>query len=249
MKISIIIPTCNEEKFIKKLVHYLNGIDTFGFSREIIVVDAMSADRTVNLAKEAGAIVLQSKLRARSVQLNLGAEAAAGDVYYFLHADTFPPASLLEDVRKAIDEGFEAGCYQLSFDNPHWFLKFNAWFSKFDLNVFRYGDQSLFVTRSAFQQVMGYDQKLKILEDNEIIVRLKKQVRFKLLNKVVVTSSRKYIQHGVFRLQFSYYLIYFLYKLGGSQDFLLRMYRFLVGKSWCSPVGIAFGFFAKFSLV
>ena len=249
MKISIIIPTCNEEKSIKKQVHYLNGIDTFGFPREIIVVDAMSADRTVSFAKEAGAIVLQSKLRARSVQLNLGAGAATGDVYYFLHADTLPPASLFEDLRKAIDEGFEAGCYQLSFDESHWFLKFNAWFSRFNCNAFRYGDQSLFVTKPIFQQVMGYDQELRILEDNEIIARLKKRVKFKLLNKVVVTSSRKYMRHGVFRLQFSYYLIYFLYKLGGSQDFLLRTYRFLVGKSWCCPVGIAFGFFAKFSWV
>lgn len=232
MKISIIIPTCNEGKFVKKLLHYLNGLDTVGFSSEIIVVDGMSADQTVNLAKEAGAIVLQSRVRARSVQLNLGAEMATGEVYYFLHADTFPPPSLFADLQQAIREDFKAGCYQLSFDHSHWFLKFNAWFSRFNFNAFRYGDQSLFVTSTAFRKITGYNGTLKILEDNDIITRLKKQVKFKLINKVVLTSSRKYMEHGVFRLQFSYYLLYLLYKLGGSQNFLIRTYRFLVGKSW-----------------
>ena len=232
MKISIIIPAYNEEKFIKKLISYLGSLDTCGFSREIIVVDGLSADHTVSHAKDAGAIVLQSKSRCRSIQLNQGTEVATGDVYYFLHADTFPPRSLFSDLHQAIGENFEAGCYRLSFDQSHWFLRLNAWFSRFDFNAFRYGDQSLFVTRAAFQQITGYNKTLKILEDNDIITRLRKRVRFKLLDKVVVTSSRKYLEHGVFRLQFSYYLLYFLYKLGGSQDFLLKIYRFLMGKPW-----------------
>lgn len=242
MKISIIIPARNEERFIQKLIGYLNGLETGGFSKEIIVVDGMSTDRTVHLAKDAGAIVLQPKLKGRSTQLNLGAETATGDIYYFLHADTFPPASLFYDLQEAIQANFEAGCYQLSFDSSHWFLKLNAWFSRFNLNAFRYGDQSLFVTKMAFEHIAGYDREMKILEDNEVITRLKKYVRFKLINKVVVTSSRKYMEHGVFRLQFSYYLIYMLYKLGGSQHFLLKIYRFLLGKPWTLLPVVAYCF-------
>ena len=232
MKISIIIPAYNEEKLIRKLIFYLNGLETGGVYKEIIVVDGISTDETVNLAKAAGAVVIPSKLRSRSKQLNLGAEVATGDVYYFLHADTLPPPSLFKDLQEAIRGDFQAGCYRLSFDHPHWFLKLNAWFSRFNLNAFRYGDQSLFVTKAAFRQITGYNHEMSIMEDNEIITRLKRQHGFKLFNKVVVTSSRKYLENGVFRLQFSYYLLYLLYKLGGSQHFLLKTYRFLTGKSW-----------------
>ena len=232
MKISIIIPAYNEEKLIRKLIFYLNGLETGGVYKEIIVVDGISTDETVNLAKAAGAVVIPSKLRSRSKQLNLGAEVATGEVYYFLHADNLPPPSLFKDLQEAIHGDFQAGCYRLSFDHPHWFLKLNAWFSRFNLNAFRYGDQSLFVTKAAFKQITGYNHEMSIMEDNEIITRLKRQYRFKLFNKVVVTSSRKYLENGVFRLQFSYYLLYLLYKLGGSQHFLLKTYRFLTGKSW-----------------
>ncbi|MDN5212663.1 TIGR04283 family arsenosugar biosynthesis glycosyltransferase [Fulvivirgaceae bacterium BMA12] len=234
MKISIIIPTCNEEGFIQSLLRYLNGLDAHGLLREIIVVDGSSTDRTVAHAKLAGAIVLSSDIRSRAVQLNLGAEMATGDVYYFLHADSLPPESLFEDLYNTIDAGFEAGCYQLSFDKSHWFLRLNAWFTRFDCEAFRFGDQSLFVTQNAYHKIGGYDQKLTILEDNEIITRLKKKVKFRLLNKKVVTSARKYIACGVFRLQFSYYLLYLFYKLGGTQQFLLKTYRVLLGKSWSS---------------
>ena len=232
MKISIIIPAYNEEKMIGELIFYLDSLETGGISKEIIVVDGISTDQTVNLAKEAGAMVVPSKLRSRSMQLNLGAEVATGDIYYFLHADTVPPPSLFKDLQEAIQADFQAGCYRLSFNRPHWFLRLNAWFSRFDLNAFRYGDQSLFVTKAAFRQITGYNHQMKIMEDNDIITRLRKQVRFKLLNKMVITSTRKYLKHGVFRLQFSYYLLYLLYKLGGSQHFLLKTYRFLIGKSW-----------------
>ncbi len=232
MKITIIIPTYNEEGFIENLLRYLNGLDARGLLQEIIVVDGNSTDQTVAQAKLAGAVVLSSGIRSRAAQLNLGAEMAAGDVYYFLHADSFPPESLFEDLRNTIEAGFEAGCYRLSFDKRHWFLRLNAWFSRFDCDAFRFGDQSLFVTKKAFHKIGGYDQKLTMLEDNEIITRLKKKVKFRLVNKKVITSARKYMTCGVFRLQFSYYLLYLLYKLGGTQQFLLKTYRVLLGKSW-----------------
>lgn len=192
----------------------------------------MSADKTVELIKLTNAVLLQSHIRSRAVQMNLGAAMASGDVLYFLHADTTPPETLFSDIQLAINEGYSAGCFQLIFDYAHWFLRLNAWFSQFNNNAFRYGDQSLFVKTIVFKAITGFNGEFKIFEDNEIILRLKRHYNFKLINKAVMTSARKYNKHGIFRLQFSYYIMYCLYRIGGSQNFLLKTYRFLVGKSW-----------------
>ncbi len=230
MKLSVVIPTLNEEQNILQLITLLNRLPKAGNELEIIIVDAGSEDNTIQLVKQTNAALVNSKEKSRAVQMNLGAENATGEVIYFLHADTIPPVSLVHDLSKAIDEGYSAGSYRLVFDINHWFLSANAWFSKFNLNAFRYGDQSLFVEKSVFQHIKGFNTGLRLFEDNDIVLRLKQNTRFKLMPNTVITSSRKYIKYGVFKLQFSYYLLFFLYQLGASQNLLLKTYRHLLSK-------------------
>jgi hypothetical protein len=68
------------------------------------------------------------------------------------------------------------------------------------------------------------------MEDQEIIHRLKKHARFKVLNDVVVTSARKYVDNGVFRMQSIFYRIWAMYYLGYSQDKMLQVHRRLIRK-------------------
>lgn len=81
--ISIIIPTYNEEKRIKACIESSKRLNPF----EIIVVDGGSTDRTREIAKDTGAIVIQSP-KGRGVQMNRGAAIAKGDILLFMHADT-----------------------------------------------------------------------------------------------------------------------------------------------------------------
>lgn len=226
MKLSIVIPTLQEEAAIGVLLEYLSRHTSPG--TEVIVADGGSTDHTRSIAAAAGARVIHCACRGRGFQMNCGAAVATGDVLYFLHADTYPPAQFEERIRKAVEWGDGSGCFRLRFDVQHWFLQLNAWFTKFDVDAIRFGDQSLFVRHEVFRQVGGFNVQLHLLEDQEIIGRLRKVTRFSVLEEHVTTSARKYEQVGVYKLQAGYFLIYTLYRLGLSQQRLVQVYRWLV---------------------
>ena len=116
----------------------------------------------------------------------------------------------------------------MRFDSGHWFLKVNAWFTRFDVNAFRFGDQSLFVVKDIFIKAGGFDERLVVMEDQEIVYRLKKYGKFKVLPDAITTSARKYIINGTYRMQGIFFLIYFLYKCGVPQNKLVALYRSLI---------------------
>jgi rSAM/selenodomain-associated transferase 2 len=228
--ISIIIPTYNEAdqiaSTIKKLTEMVQG-EQF----EIIVADGGSTDDTVAQAKRAGAITLSSPKKGRAAQMNAGAAQAKGGIFYFLHADTIPPEGFITDILNATSKGCQAGCYMLSFDYKHWFLKVNCWFTRFDIDAFRFGDQSLFVTRTAFEQAGGFSEKHIVMEDQHLVKRLRKSIRFIVIKKPVVTSARKYLENGVYKTQGAFFIIYFLYTLGFSQESLVNTYKRLISQN------------------
>lgn len=226
--ISIIIPTYNEEKNIASTIDCLWKHSDAGHIREIIVADGQSNDNTIKIALEAEAKVLISPKKGRAAQMNFGASRAQGKILYFIHADTLPPPGFSKDILKAYQKGFKCGCFMLSFDRSHWFLKAHSWFTRFNNTYFRFGDQSLFVEKALFDKIKGFDEKLIVCEDQEIIKRLTHYARFTVIKKAVTTSARKYMENGVYKTQGVFYLIYFMYKAGYSQQRLVRTYRRLM---------------------
>lgn len=224
MKISIIIPALNEAKGIAPLLAHLRAHSSAENIQEILVVDGGSSDSTETLAQKAGAKVISSP-KGRARQMNAGAHSAAGPIFYFLHADSYPPANFDEHILKAVSEGKPAGCFRLKFDQRHPLLNFSAWCTRFDMAAVRFGDQSLFVEKQIFEKSRGFKEELIVMEDNEIITRLKEQGSFTILPEPVLTSARKYLKNGVWRLQFLFTLIYFGFHLGVSQEKLVRFYK------------------------
>ncbi|MFD2531434.1 TIGR04283 family arsenosugar biosynthesis glycosyltransferase [Gracilimonas halophila] len=222
--ISIVIPAYNEEKNIGKLIAYLNEV-TIPHKVEIIIVDGGSSDRTAAEAEKAGAKVLRSLKKGRGRQMNLGAEQAKGDVLYFLHSDTFPPETFIDDISLELEKRSSCGCFRLQFDIDHKVLNFYSWFTRFDIDLFRFGDQSLFVKRDLFQKIGGFNESLIVMEDQEIVSRLKDHAQFTIIPKPVHTSARKYERVGVFKLQIIFGLILSLFYIGASQEMLLHFYQ------------------------
>jgi rSAM/selenodomain-associated transferase 2 len=225
--VSIILPTYNEAASIGSLLQYLRA--TAGEpAPELLVVDGGSTDDTVAQARQAGATVLRSPRKGRAAQLNYGAQQAQGELLYFLHADSYPPPGFLADLRRAVAQGYGSGCYRLAFDHGHWFLRFSAWCTRFPFTFLRFGDQSLFVRRTLFVQLGGYREDLQVMEDQELVARLRARAPFRLLPRAVTTSARKYLANGVFRLQGIFMLIVLLYWAGVSQPRLVHLYRRLI---------------------
>lgn len=230
--VSIIIPVYNEEEKIGDLIQYLSK-SAGSNNIEILVIDGGSSDQTIDIAEEAGAKVLVSAQKGRSCQMNYGANKAEGEWLYFLHADTMPPKSFMADLKQVIKSDAGGGCFRLKFDLDHWALRWYAWFTKFEMTIFRFGDQSLFVERKLFEKIGGFDESLIVMEDQEIVRRIKKHTQFQVIPKYVTTSGRRYELIGVFKLQLIFTIIVLLYYLGVQQETIVNFYRSQMNSNTC----------------
>ncbi len=215
MQISVIIPTLNEQNNIATLVKSLqtNGRDAV---QEIIVVDGGSSDQTVMVAQEIGARVISSLARGRAIQMNHGAKYATGDVLYFVHADTRLPDTFVSDIEQAIQEGYQSGCYCFRFDSDKFMLKINSYFTRFNSLTVRGGDQTLFITRTLFEDLGGFDENYVIMEEYDFLRRLwaRNRSTFKLIPKDVLVSARKYETNSWIRVQMANLVAMILFRLG-----------------------------------
>jgi len=224
-QISVIIPTFNESASIADLISLVRT-QSLGVEVEIIVVDGGSTDATAEIVKHSKATFLRSPQKGRSAQLNYGAAHSSYPHLFFLHADSKPPALFLWEALQALQHKAAAGCFRLQFDDDHWFLKANAWFTRFNINAFRFGDQGLFIKREAFEKVGGYREDLIVLEDQDIVLRLaKKGISMTVLPGKMLTSARKYRDNGVFYLQWVFFLIWLKFRMGKSQEHLISFYK------------------------
>lgn len=219
--ISIVIPVYNEEATISATVQKLKHPQV----KEIIVVDGGSTDQTVSSAEKAGCKVIKSEMKGRAAQMNAGAKIANSPILYFMHSDTAPPANYTDSILQAIRGGADYGCFTLQFDEEDAILKFFALFTRLKMKWVRFGDQSLFVKKTVFEQVGGFDESLVVMEDQEIYHRLGRAGEFKLLKESVTTSARRYRKIGILKLQFFFSLIFLGYYLGVSQKTLLHVYN------------------------
>ncbi len=225
--ISIIIPTYNESECLPLLLSVLVSLNFFGVATEIIISDGESTDNTVKLTEGFNVkIVIGQKGRAK--QMNAGASSAKGDVLYFLHADSIPPSDFINKIIEAQIRGSQAGCFRLRFDWDHWFLRANAWFTRFNINAVRFGDQSLFITKSLFEEIGGFREDYILMEDQEIVYRIARHTKFKVVPDYITTSARKYRVNGALRMQGIFFYIYFAYRFGASQHTLKNIYHKLI---------------------
>ena len=226
-RISIIIPMLNEAEHIGKLLQHLIENAKQKDQIELIVVDGGSTDNSVEIVETFTQtnIKLINSSKGRAKQMNIGAKAATGTVLYFLHADSFPPKHFDQFILNEIQKDNHAGCFRLKFDSNHWWLRLAGWFTKFNFKTCRGGDQSLFVTKALFNKIGGFDESYIIYEDNIFISQLYDCNQFIVINSPITTSARLYKKHGVFKLQYHFWMIYLKKWLGASAKDLHMYYK------------------------
>jgi glycosyltransferase involved in cell wall biosynthesis len=196
--ISVIIPTFNEADNIMPSLERLKGEDI-----EVILADSPdSNDNLGKLAVRFNCRYLKTQKSGRNHQMNEGAAIAKGDVLYFVHADVLVHPDFISDINLAISQGADLGCFRYVFDQyTHPLLYVNSYFTRFSMIWCRGGDQTLFIKKSVFEGLNGFCDQHCIMEDYDILLRSQNKYSFKLIQKNVVVSARKYIKNGYWRVQ------------------------------------------------
>ena len=220
--ISIIIPTLNEAETVGTLLSQLQGLAGV----EVIVVDGTSHDGTDAVVEKSGARLIQSSAD-RALRLNKGAEGAHGDILLFLHCDTKLASGFVEQVRDALNQpGVSAGAFQLSIDGKDFGLRVIEWLANFRSKVFQmpYGDQGIFVTTNMFFSVGAFPPQ-PIMEDFELLRKLKKKGTVKILPLHATTSARRWQRLGILKTTAINQAIIIGYLFGVSPEKLAGWYR------------------------
>lgn len=222
MKLSVIVPTLNEEAVIAETLR--RAVDALA-PHELIVADGCSADHTADLARPY-ATVLELSLT-RGAALNRAAAVATGDVLLFLHADTMVPMGAAAAIASALDDvDVVGGAFHLRFDQPGWpaaLLARHVNFRSSLANSF-FGDQALFVRRDVFERVGGF-KDWSVMEDKEILERLRRHGRLALLDEAVVTSARRHRRNGWVKTIGTVWIMTLLHSLGVSGHSMKRWYK------------------------
>jgi rSAM/selenodomain-associated transferase 2 len=222
--LSIVVPVLDEAAGIAAALAPLQRLRQAGV--EVLVVDGGSRDATLEVAAPLADLVLVAP-RGRGSQMNAGAARARGATLLFLHADTRLPAGAVDAVAAAIAAGACWGRFDVAIEGRLAGLGMVATMMNLRsrLTGIATGDQAIFVTRAAFEQVGGFPD-LPLMEDIALSTRLKRIARPACLRQQVVTSGRRWEKHGLWRTILAMWRLRLRFFFGADPQALAREYGY-----------------------
>ena len=212
--ISVIIPARNDAVALRHTLDHLQQLTGIG-GVEILV--AASGDMRLTEQAVAGrAQLLWPARSSRSALMNSAAAVAAGDILFFLHADSLPARDALARIRSLLQNPkILGGAFEHRFLETTWSLRAISWInrSRYRLTRNYYGDQGIFVRATVFRNLGGY-RDLGLMEDLDLSQRLKRHGRTALIRAPMVTSGRRFIDRGPWRTFVVIVWLLFLHTLG-----------------------------------
>lgn len=220
--LSIIIPTLNAQADLPAtLASLIEGLQA-GVIREVIVSDGGSGDQTLDIAEEAGAVVVTAA-PGRGGQLRRGVAASKGTWLLVLHADTQLDAGWTSIVKEAMAEDF-SGYGHLRFRAEGFAPAAVATWANWRSRVFGlpYGDQGLLISRTLYDSAGGYPD-IPLMEDVALARALKG--RLFALAFTARTGAERYQEGGWFRRGARNLMTLIRFLLGADPEVLARAYR------------------------
>ncbi len=209
--VSIIVPVWNEAALIRS---FLVETRRRAPGAAIVVVDGGSSDGSATLAEDYCDRLLLSE-RGRAWQMNAGAQAASGEILWFLHVDVQLPSGSLEQIGRAMNDARAVGgFFRIRLPGSGFIYRLTDSFAHY-AGIFlrmRCGDHGIFCRRKVFAEIGGFPE-VPLMEDVEFFRRLRRHGRVVIVPERLVASSRRYDAVGRCRLTFAYALIAALYLL------------------------------------
>ena len=222
MQVSVILPVFNEAPLIRRFLAHLRERSP---GAEIIVADGGSTDGTAELAANLCDRLVQSQ-RSRAHQMNSGADAAHGEILWFVHADAELPLECLDEIARIMHDSNVVGGYFRIRLPRRLIYRLTDSFAHYAgiLLRMRCGDHGIFCRRTAFVAVSGFPT-VPLMEDVEFFRRLRTSGRVVCSEKRIMVSPRRYEAIGRARLTFAYGFIAALYVCGLPLSILDRIYQ------------------------
>ena len=222
MKISIIIPTLNEARYLGETLAKIRQLSP----HELIISDGGSNDDTLKIAAKYTPHLIKTPA-GRALQMNAGAQVATGDLLLFLHADShIEPVSYQKMLCAMKNSEVIGGAFSLLIDSDRWALQIINQLANLRSKYLgrAYGDQAFFVKKHVFQEMKGFTE-FPICEDLDFYKRLKILGPIVLLKEKVLTSPRRWINEGIWFTTIRNILIAALFELGFPPRILTKWYQ------------------------
>ena len=237
LTLSIVIPSWNEGDRIENCINAINNASAQHETSpciEIIVADGGSSDETVRVAQKIGAKVVTSS-KGRGRQMNIGWKSSEMNSWFlFIHADSIISPQgfkrLVQAIRSEPDRGGrEWGCFQsieVKFSQSaalkEWLIRSGVE-CRTRLLQAPYGDQGIFIRRAAMEDLGGF-KEWRLLEDVEIVSRLKKRSSPIILDSNLQTSGRRWEKLGFLKTFALNQLVLLGYRIGMDVNSLANFY-------------------------
>lgn len=225
--ISVIIPALNEEKYLGKLLESIK--EQKRDDVEVIVADADSQDKTLEIARRYGCKVVKGGLPA--VGRNAGAKVAKGDLLIFADADIVLPRDFFEKgLSEFADRKLEVASVLLNLEKRSYQLEMDIFYNIPVLlleKILPHGAMTIIVRKKIFDTVGGFDESVRIAEDLYFVRQAAKHGKFGLLRSVrILTTPRRYLKDGIFTTYIKFILVeFYMFFLGPVRSDIFK-YRF-----------------------
>lgn len=206
--LSIIIPTFNEENYLPLLLASIKKQDFKDY--EIIVADAGSKDKTVEIAKKYKVRLTKGGLPAKG--RNQGAKIAKGNIFLFLDAEAVLPEQFLEktllEFRKRKLDIASCGLEPITKNKAYRVLHdiLYNWPVCLLEDVFPYTSNFILIKKETHQKIGGFDEEITLGEDHAYAREAAEVAKFGFLKLSKLTLSPRRFEHeGWLTISAKYY--------------------------------------------
>lgn len=231
IRVTILIPTWNEERALPATLASINAMQPQ--PDEVLLVDGGSDDATLAIAQGAGITAVTAPKKGRAAQINHGVSIAAGEVVCVLHADSLLPADAIAVVRATMaDTGIALASFTPRIAGPggtRWGSTLHNWIKTWYIPLLArpmlfmrgvrllYGDHAMFFRRDQYLAIGGCDERLVVLEEADLCIKLSRFGRTKMVPRWVWTSDRRITAWGRWRANWIYFKVGMLWAMGARE--------------------------------
>ena len=210
MRVSVIVCTRNEENYIENCLRQLKNQT---IKPEIIVVDAHSKDKTVEIAKKYADKILYDNKSGISDARNIGWRNAKGEIVAYCDADCLPKKDWIEKLTRFMNGNSAISGPLFPYDGNLWNkINFKIWAVFFPEFLSILGFNFLWGSNMAFKKkiLKRHPFEAKFLEDYDMARKIRKVAKIKFDRRLRMPQSYRRFRNGFLKISFEYYIVNFI---------------------------------------